>query len=232
MYMIEIKNLSFRYSDGTDALIDFSASFPPEHIFAVLGESGSGKTTLLNCIGRFLTPHTGSICIDGQNINEMDETEFRRKIGVVFQDLYLFPHLTILENMTLAPCKVQNISTRQAEQEAREMLARLGIADIAHSYSAQVSGGQAQRAAIARGLMLKPEYMLLDEPTAALDAGTTKEFVNWLLELKEDSNFIIVTHDVPFAKSVASRGIYMQNGKKIYTGNIENIINMSDTDFS
>ncbi|MFO7891280.1 MAG: ATP-binding cassette domain-containing protein [bacterium] len=229
--MIEIKNVSFKYADGMEALIDFSASFPPEHIFAVLGESGSGKTTLLNCISRFLTPQKGSILIDGENIYDMDELDFRRKLGVVFQDLYLFPHLTILENMTLAPCNVQNLSPDQASLEALEMLTRLGIADIADSYSAQVSGGQAQRAAIARGLMLKPEYMMLDEPTAALDAGTTREFAEWLRELQADSNFIIVTHDVPFAKSVASRGIFMHKGRKINSGNIKNIIDVLESEF-
>jgi len=229
--MIEIKNVSFTYADGTKGLIDFSASFPPEHIFGVLGESGSGKTTLLNCIGRFLTLQKGSILIDGENIYNMKELDFRRKIGVVFQDLYLFPHLTILENMILAPCKVQKVTSQRARIEAKEMLNRLGIDDIADSYSAQVSGGQAQRAAIARGLMLKPKYMLLDEPTAALDAGTTKEFAEWLRELQEESNFIIVTHDVPFAKSIASRGIYMHNGRKIHSGNIQNIIDVWDTDF-
>lgn len=224
--MIEINNVSFTYTDGTKALKNFSTSFPPEHIFAVLGESGSGKTTLLNCISRFLTPQKGSILIDGESIYNMNELNFRRKLGVVFQDLYLFPHLTILENMVLAPCNVQKIKLKQARQEALEMLARLGIRDIADSYSAQVSGGQAQRAAIARGLMLKPEYMMLDEPTAALDAGTTREFSEWLQELQEDSNFIIVTHDVPFAKSVASRGIFMHKGRKINSGNIQNIIDV------
>lgn len=222
--MIEVRNVSYTYEDGTTALQDVSVSFPPEHIFTVLGESGSGKTTLLNCVARFLEPQQGKILLDGKEIGQYEERQFRRAVGVVFQNLYLFPHLTILENMTLAPRRVLGRSERQSTSEAREMLARLGIEELAESYPAQISGGQAQRAAIARGLMLQPEFMLLDEPTSALDANTTDEFARWLWELHENTNFIIVTHDVLFARQASTRGIYLRQGRVQARGGIDEII--------
>jgi len=222
--MIEIKRLNFRYPDGAHALIDISVEVPSEQIFAVMGQSGSGKTTLLNCIARFLKPESGLITLNGQAIDEMDEKEFRQKIGVVFQRLNLFPHLTILENMTLAPIRVQGRPEVEATEAARAMLDRLGIAELSGSYPAQVSGGQAQRAAIARGLMLQPEYMLLDEPTSALDARTTEDFAGWLKELHEKTNFIVVTHDLLFAKSAAEHGVFMREGRVVHTGAIGEIL--------
>ncbi len=222
--MISVENVSFTYSDGTKALCGVSVTFPSENIFAVLGDSGSGKTTLLNCIAGFLTPQEGAILLDGKNIYEMDEPEFRRKIGVVFQHLHLFPHLTILENMTLAPCKVKGMEEGEAEKAARDMLERFGMPELAENYPSQVSGGQAQRAAIARGLMLDPEYMLLDEPTSALDARTTDDFAAWLRELKANTNFVIVTHDLPFAAQVATSGIYMDGCRITHSGRLGDII--------
>lgn len=222
--MIEVKNLSYRYPDGTQALHEVSVEFPPEHIFAVLGESGSGKTTLLNCIARFLSTNPGEILLDGRDIAELPEKEFRRSIGVVFQDLNLFPHLTILENMTLAPCKAHGAHPAETHTEAREMLERLGILDLADSYPSQVSGGQAQRAAIGRALMLHPEHLLLDEPTSALDARTTSEFAEWLIELNADASFIIVTHDVLFARRAATHGIYMREGRVERRGRLADML--------
>ncbi len=222
--MIELKNVCFCYRDGTEALKNISVTFPENHIFAVLGESGSGKTTLLNCVGRFLIPQAGDIRLNGKTIYEMSEKQFRNSVGVVFQKLFLFPHLTIFENLTLSPIKTNLLSSKEAHERAHQMLDRLGIQELAESYPAQVSGGQAQRAAIARGLMLRPQYILLDEPTSSLDAGTTEDFAHWLQELHEDTNFIIVTHDVPFARQVASSGIYMRNGRKVHSGTIESIL--------
>ena len=222
--MIEVKSLTYEYADGTRALDDVSVTFPTEHIFGVLGQSGSGKTTLLNCIARFLDTDPGRIQLDDKNIQDLTEQEFRRRVGVVFQDLNLFPHLTILENMTLAPVKAHGAEPREARSEAREMLERLGVGDLADSYPSQVSGGQAQRAAIARALMLHPEHLLLDEPTSALDARTSAEFAEWLIELNADTSFIIVTHDVPFARQAATRGIYMEGGKVIERGKLADML--------
>jgi len=222
--MIRIDNVTFRYPGGAVALRDVSITFSAEHIFAVLGESGSGKTTLLKCLGRFLHPASGRITFDERDIFDMPEREFRQAIGIVFQDLYLFPHLTVLQNMTLAPIKVLGAEAAKAERDAKEVLERLGILDLADSYPSQVSGGQAQRAAIARGLILHPAYILLDEPTSALDAKTTDEFAQWLVELKETTNFVIVTHDVLFARQVATKGVYLSEGKVLDKGSIESII--------
>lgn len=160
--MLEVKNLFYTYKDKTEALKDVSISFPKDNIFAIMGLSGSGKTTLLNCIARFLKPQKGQILLDDKNIFEMERKVFRKKLGVVFQHLNLFPHLSVLENMTLAPTRVQNIPEKEAHELAMDTLERLGIKDLADSYPSQVSGGQAQRVAIARGLVLKPKVMLLD----------------------------------------------------------------------
>ena len=222
--MIKIENLSYTYGDGTQALKDLSVSFPEEHIFAIMGLSGSGKTTLLNCIAGFLEAQKGEIFWDDIKLSDMSEKRLRNLLGVVFQRLNLFPHMTILENMILAPCRLQGYSRRDAEREAMDMLKRLEIIELADNYPAQVSGGQAQRVAIARGLMLKPKVMLLDEPTSALDIKITEEFARWLRELKADTSFIIVTHDLPFAENVAKNGIFMENGQIRDSGSISEIL--------
>ena len=222
--MIRVEDVRYAYNTGTEALRGLNVEFPRGTISAVLGESGSGKTTLLMCLGQFLRPTEGRITFDDRDIFDIPEPEYRRTLGIVFQDLYLFPHMTVLENMTLAPMKVLAYSRDRAEQTARAMLERLGIGEIAESYPAQISGGQGQRAAIARGLMLQPEYMLLDEPTSALDANTTDEFAAWLRELRDQTNFIIVTHDVLFADKAANQGVYLSDGQVLDTGTIDTII--------
>lgn len=222
--MIKIENVSYTYGDGTQALKDVTVSFPEEHIFAIMGLSGSGKTTLLNCIAGFLEVQKGEIFWDDTRLSDMSEKQLRNLLGVVFQRLNLFPHMTILENMTLAPCRLHGYSRQDAERAAMEMLERLEIIELADNYPAQVSGGQAQRVAIARGLMLKPRVMLLDEPTSALDIKITEEFGRWLRELKADTSFIIVTHDLPFAGNVAKNGIFMENGEIRDSGSISEIL--------
>lgn len=221
--MIEFHNVSYRYANGTMALEHVNLAFPRGTISAVLGESGSGKTTMLMCLGQFLRTESGSITYDGVDIYELPENEFRRKVGIVFQKLYLFPHLTILKNLTLAPAHVGGLSETEAEKQAESVLDHLGIREIAESYPAQVSGGQAQRAAIARGLLLRPDYMLLDEPTSALDANTTDEFAAWLKSLQHETNFVVVTHDILFARTVASTGVYLSGGKVLDIGDIGSI---------
>jgi polar amino acid transport system ATP-binding protein len=222
--MINVKNLCYTYGDGTTALHNINVEFPETHIFAIMGLSGSGKTTLLNCMARFLVPQKGTITLSGNDIYEMPEKEFRSQLGVVFQKLNLFPHMTVLENLCLAPEKVQKRSHKEVHTSALAMLDRLNIEDLSNSYPSQMSGGQAQRVAIARGLMLKPKVMLLDEPTSALDARTTEDFSQWLKELKLDTEFIIVTHDLAFAKKVAPKGMYMSDGEILSYGNIEEVL--------
>ncbi|MDT8390669.1 MAG: ATP-binding cassette domain-containing protein [Lentisphaeria bacterium] len=223
--MIKIQHLTYRYpGSDSEALRDVDIELPPEHVFAILGQSGSGKTTLLNCIARFLTPTEGTITIDGTDISSMDRKQFRSCLGVVFQNLNLFPHLTVMGNMVLAPIKALGKSPARANQEAGAMLEKLSIAELADRYPAQISGGQAQRVAIARGLMLQPRYMLLDEPTSALDARTTADFAKWLAELQQETCFIIVTHDLPFARQAATHGVYLNGGKVQAVGEIEKMI--------
>ncbi|XOF34253.1 MAG: amino acid ABC transporter ATP-binding protein [Candidatus Electrothrix sp. YB6] len=222
--MIEVKDIAYSYADGTKAVDNVSMTFPEQGIFAVMGLSGSGKTTLLNCIARFLFPQQGTILLDGQDIQDMKEVDFRQQVGVVFQHLNLFPHLNVLENMMLALERVQGRSKSEAKAEAMEILDRLNIAELAENYPAQVSGGQAQRVAIARGLALKPKFMLLDEPTSALDAATTSDFAQWLRELQEFTSFIIVTHDLPFAEQTADQGVFMEKGQVSAAGEINQLL--------
>lgn len=223
--MIKIQNLSYQYPGyETDALNNINIDLPREDVFAILGQSGSGKTTLLNCIARFLTPSKGIISIDGDDISTMNEKLFRKTLGVIFQKLNLFPHLTVMDNMLLAPEKVLKMSREQAKQEAEKMLEKLSILDLADRYPSQISGGQGQRVAIARGLMLQPSYMLLDEPTSALDSKTTSDFAKWLAELQGETCFIIVTHDLPFASQVATHGVFLQDGEVQGFGDVKDII--------
>ncbi len=221
--MIELQEVSFTYGDGPPVLNDLSMQLPREHIVAILGESGSGKTTLLNCIGRFLSPQTGRILADGVDIAAIDEVAFRRLVGVVFQRLHLFPHLSVIQNLMLAPIQVLKQKEANTQAEALGMLERLSIAELSEAYPANISGGQAQRVAIARSLMLKPEYLLLDEPTAALDVQTTGDFANWLLDLMADTTFVVVTHDLPFARAVASHGVLLEAGRIVRNGTVDEL---------
>ncbi|HDQ99947.1 MAG TPA: amino acid ABC transporter ATP-binding protein [candidate division WOR-3 bacterium] len=221
--MIEVERLSFRYPGGALALKEVSVRFAPGKVSAVLGESGSGKTTFLLCIGRFLRFRKGTVRLDGADIRTLPEREFRRRVGIVFQHLYLFPHLTVLENMMLAPVHVLGRPGDEAEAEARKMLDRLDIGDLAQSYPGQVSGGQAQRVAIARALLLRPDYLFLDEPTSALDAKTADDFAAWLKGLKDTTNFVVVTHNLLFAESVATEGVYLSGGRVLDTGPVGRI---------
>jgi ABC-type polar amino acid transport system ATPase subunit len=222
--MLEAAQVTFAYDGGPPALDGVTMQFPEGSISALMGESGSGKTTLLMCLARFLKPRTGTIRLDGEDIDEIAEPELRRRLGVVFQDLDLFPHLNVSRNLALAPEKVMGMDRGDARQRADEMLKRLGIPEIGDRYPSRISGGQAQRVAIARALMLQPEYLLLDEPTAALDINTTAEFATWLTSLREMTTFVVVTHDVPFASSVASSGALLEGGAVRRQGPLQEIV--------
>ncbi len=222
--MIEISNLHFSYSDNEPVLNNINASFDDDgSISAIIGESGSGKTTLLKCLGRFIVPQSGKIIVKGNEIHSIDEKAFRKMVGIVFQHLYLFPHLTVMGNLTLAPEKVLKIPLKAAQEKGFTILKRLGLDHLAKSYPAQLSGGQAQRVAIARALVLDPDYLLLDEPTSALDINTTRDFGNWLVHLQERTKFIIVTHDLPFVHDIATHGILIKNGSVVVEGDIGEI---------
>ena len=222
--MLKTENISYTYPDGTVGIENVSIDLPREHIVGILGKSGSGKTTTLRCLCRFVKPQKGKITLDGQNIFEMDEIEYRKKLGIIFQQLNLFPHLTVLENIMLAPMYVLKQEENEVREESMQMLTQMGVEDLAKKYPAEISGGQAQRVAITRGLMLKPDYLLLDEPTSALDVQTSYEFGQWLVDLKSDTTFVIVTHDTVFVERVASTGVLLEEGKVVKEGAIKEII--------
>lgn len=226
--MIRVQDLRYSYNGDDPALNGVSLELETGGIRAILGQSGSGKTTLLMCLAGFLKPQSGSIQIEGKDLAAIGEIELRQLLGVVFQDLHLFPHLTVLENLTLAPEKVLGMTPDEAKQRALATLNRFGIGELAGRYPRETSGGQAQRAAIARALVLKPAYLLLDEPTSALDVKTSREFGEWLVSLQHETTFVIVTHDAAFARETASSGVLMADGKVTADGPIEAILQELD----
>ena len=187
----------------------------------ICGPSGSGKSTLIRCINGLEPHHRGRIVVDGieltGNVRQLDEV--RRHVGMVFQQFNLFPHLTVLENCTLAPRWVKKVSVREAERIAMRYLERVRIPDQAHKYPSQLSGGQQQRAAIARSLCMKPRIMLLDEPTSALDPEMVKEVLDTMVDLAEEGmTMICVTHEMAFARQVANRVVFMDAGEIVEAG--------------
>jgi len=181
----------------------------------VIGPSGSGKSTFLRCLNLLEVPDKGEIIIDGEAITDpkSDVNKLRQKMGMVFQQFNLFPHLTIMDNITLAPRKVKGINKKDAEEKAIELLKKVGLVDKAQSYPNQLSGGQKQRIAIARALAMEPEIMLFDEPTSALDPEMVGEVLNVMRELaNEGMTMVVVTHEMGFAREVASRVLFMDEG--------------------
>jgi polar amino acid transport system ATP-binding protein len=216
--VIRLEEVTYVYPGGTVGLDGVSLELEPGGIRAVVGRSGSGKTTLLKCLGRFLEPASGRILIEGEELSQLEEVELRQRLGIVFQQLHLFPHLTVLENLTLAPVRVLQRERAAAQGEAMAALERFGMAELADSYPAQISGGQAQRVAIARALLMKPEYLLLDEPTSALDLRTARELGEWLLDLEGETTFIVVTHDALFVRQIAASAVLLEAGRVVASG--------------
>ncbi|MGF1573692.1 MAG: amino acid ABC transporter ATP-binding protein [Sumerlaeia bacterium] len=228
--MLEFRNLAKQYDGGKMAVDISELQIPPGESFAILGTSGAGKTTLLQCMARFLLPTSGEILLDGTNIQTIEQREYRRRVGVVFQALNLFPHLTVVKNMILSPTIVYGEDEKKSEEKARQLLEQLSIPELAERYPGQISGGQAQRVAIGRALILSPEYLLLDEPTSALDKVTTQALSEMLHELKSTTTFIFVTHDIAFARSTAAKGVLMEHGKIKAHGTIETLEQSWDSD--
>jgi ABC-type polar amino acid transport system ATPase subunit len=184
-------------------------------VIAVIGPSGSGKSTFLRCLNLLETHNAGSIKIDGKEIDQL-ESNLRKKIGMVFQHFNLFPHLTVLENITFAPQQVLKTNKKEAEKNALELLQAVGLSDKAHAYPSRLSGGQKQRVAIARALAMNPEIMLFDEPTSALDPEMVKEVLQVMKNLvKTGMTMVIVTHEMGFAKEVADRVLFMDDGRLV-----------------
>ena len=190
-------------------------------VVVIIGPSGSGKSTLLRCINRLEEPTSGKIYLDNTEITDpkVDINKVRQRIGIVFQSFNLFPHLTALENITLAPIKVQKKSKEEAEKVAKELLRKVGLEDKGNAYPDQLSGGQQQRVAIARALAMNPEVMLFDEVTSALDPELVKEVLDVMRNLAmEGMTMIVVTHEMGFAREVGDRVIFMDGGKIIEEG--------------
>ena len=214
--LISVKDLKKKF-DGMEnhALNGVSIDIHNGEVVFVVGPSGSGKSTFLRCLNLLEEPTEGTIHFDGVDITDpkTDINMHRQKMGMVFQQFNLFPHMTVLKNLTLAPMKLQGKTKEEAEKTAMELLERVGLANRADAYPNQLSGGQKQRIAIVRALCMKPEVMLFDEPTSALDPEMVGEVLGVMRELAEENmTMVVVTHEMAFAKEVASRIIFMDNG--------------------
>lgn len=217
MPMIEIKNLHKWYGDF-HVLKGLNDHVDKGEVLVICGPSGSGKSTFIRCINRLEDYQKGTITFDGTDIldKSVNINELRAEIGIVFQQFNLYPHLSVLDNVTLAPLKVRNVPKAEAEETALYLLERVGIHDQAHKYPAELSGGQQQRVAIARALAMKPKAMLFDEPTSALDPEMINEVLNVMKDLaREGMTMLCVTHEMGFAREVADRVIFMDGGEVI-----------------
>ncbi len=232
--LISVQNLKKYYlGDTVKALDDVSIEFEKGKVVVVIGPSGSGKSTLLRSLNLLEEPTAGHIFLESEDIlsPKTDINLMRRKMGMVFQQFNLFPHMTILKNLTIAPTKLLKMSQSEAEDKAMNLLARVGLADRAKAYPAQLSGGQKQRVAIVRALMMNPEVMLFDEPTSALDPEMVGEVLDVMKELAaEGMTMIVVTHEMGFAKEVADRVVFMDGGQIIEEGAPEEIFRSPKSD--
>ena len=212
--MIRIKNLKKKYGN-LEVLKGISTEVKEGEVISIIGPSGSGKSTFLRCINRLEEPTSGEIRIDGKNILErrVDINKIREEVGVVFQHFNLYPHKTVLENITLGPIRLKKISKPEAEKLAMELLEKVGLADKRNVYPNKLSGGQKQRVAIARALAMNPKIILFDEPTSALDPEMIGEVLEVMRELAHAGmTMIVVTHEMGFAKNVANRVFFMDGG--------------------
>ena len=217
--LISVKGLKKYYNDGKiHALDGITNDIRKGEVVVVIGPSGSGKSTFLRSLNLLERPTEGTITLDGIDITspETDINKLRQNMGMVFQHFNLFPHLSIIKNMTIAPVKLGKLSAEDAEKKAMELLDRVGLADRANSYPSQLSGGQKQRIAIVRALAMDPEVMLFDEPTSALDPEMVGEVLEVMKQLAEDGmTMVCVTHEMGFAREVGTRVIFMDEGKII-----------------
>ena len=224
--MIDIENLHKSFGDA-HILKGIDLHIKEKEVVVIIGPSGSGKSTLLRCINFLEVPTEGTIAVDGIVLDgETNINDVRKEVGMVFQRFNLFPHMTVLENIMLAPMKVRKIAREEAEETAKLLLARVGLADKAASYPAQLSGGQQQRVAIARALAMKPKVMLFDEPTSALDPEMVGEVLDVMKSLAEEGmTMVIVTHEMGFAREVGDRVLFVDGGKILEQGTPEDVFN-------
>jgi len=221
--MIELEGVD-KFFDDFQALTDIKLKVGRQEVVVVIGPSGSGKSTMIRCINRLENHDAGRIEVDGTVLSDdiRNIQEIRRETGMVFQQFNLFPHLTVLDNVTLAPRKVRKMSKAQAEQLGRDLLTQVKIPEQAEKYPGQLSGGQQQRVAIARSLAMKPKVMLFDEPTSALDPEMINEVLETIKDLaREGMTMIVVTHEMGFAREVADRVVFMADGQIVEVGTPE-----------
>ena len=211
--LIQIKGLKKNFG-SLEVLKGIDLDVQEKEVVVIIGPSGSGKSTLLRCINYLEEPTAGTITFDNIPLNgDANINEVRKEVGMVFQRFNLFPHMTVLQNLTLAPMKVRGISRQEAEETAMHYLGRVGLAMKADSYPDQLSGGQQQRVAIARALCMKPKAMLFDEPTSALDPEMIKEVLDVMKKLAEDGmTMVVVTHEMGFAREVGDRVLFVDGG--------------------
>ena len=233
--LIQVKNLKKYYNgDKIKALDGVSVDINKGDVMVIIGPSGGGKSTFLRSLNLLEKPTEGSIIFEGvditkkkdENGKKLDIDLHRQKMGMVFQHFNLFPHMTILQNMTLAPMKVKGLSQQEAEAKALELLDRVGLKDRADAYPIQLSGGQKQRVAIVRALAMEPDVMLFDEPTSALDPEMVGEVLDVMKELARDGmTMVVVTHEMGFAREVGSRILFMSEGQLVEEGTPDQIFN-------
>ncbi|HKM01890.1 MAG TPA: amino acid ABC transporter ATP-binding protein [Sedimentibacter sp.] len=219
--MIEINKVNKKFGDN-HVIKDVSLKVNQGDKVVIIGPSGSGKSTLLRCMNLLEVPNSGSIFFEEQDITskKCDINKVRQKMGMVFQHFNLFPHLTVMENITLAPVKLNLQTKEEATNNALKLLDRIGLSDKKHEYPAKLSGGQKQRIAIVRSLVMKPDIMLFDEPTSALDPEMIGEVLDLIKDLAhEGMTMVVVTHEMGFAKSVANRVLFMDEGQILEENN-------------
>ena len=225
--IISVKDLKKYYDDGeVKALDGVTTDIRKGEVVVIIGPSGSGKSTFLRSLNLLERPTGGTITFEDRDIMSTDINQLRQKMGMVFQHFNLFPHLTILRNMTIAPMKLHGLSKEEAEKKAIALLGRVGLADRANAYPSQLSGGQKQRIAIVRALAMDPEVMLFDEPTSALDPEMVGEVLDVMKKLADAGmTMVVVTHEMGFAREVATRVIFMDCGTIIEENSPEEIFN-------
>ena len=224
MAMIEIKNLKKSFGDN-EVLKGIDQSVDQHEVLVIIGPSGSGKSTMLRCINRLEVPSSGEIWLDGELVEEKNIDHVREKMGMVFQQFNLFPHMSVLENLTCAPINVKGVPKEEAEATAAKLLERVGLLDKINEYPRSLSGGQQQRVAIARALAMDPEVMLFDEPTSALDPEMVGEVLDVMKSLaKEGMAMIVVNNEMGFAQEVADKVIFMDGGYIVEQGTPAEVI--------